>query len=183
MNSPLAEPSQASTLRCFRLLGLDDFEVWRQRVMGLLIFTSALLVGYWAAWFADRGIVASDHTTEYIAFEQSFPLADVWLLGAALLSAIQLWRRRPSALMWLLVLGGAGVYLCALDVLYDLEHGIYTKGHGGAIELTINLLTAALSIGLRVSAWRYRHELLGNSSVPGDGCQPLERSHGMPQLI
>lgn len=25
-----AEPTQASTLRCFRLLGLDDFEVWRR---------------------------------------------------------------------------------------------------------------------------------------------------------
>jgi hypothetical protein len=165
MSSSLAaEPSQSSTLRCFRLLGLDDFEVWRPRVMVLLIFTSALLVAYWAVWFADRGIVASDHTAEYVAFEQSFPLADVWLLGAALIAAIQLWRRRPSALMWLLVLGGAGVYLCALDVLYDLEHGIYTKGQGGAIELAINLLTAVLSIGLLASAWRFRHELLGSST-------------------
>jgi hypothetical protein len=164
MNSSLADPSQASTLRCFRPLGLDDFEVWRQRVMGLLIFTSALSVAYWAAWFADRGIVASDHTAEYIVFEQSFPLADGWLLGAALLAAIQLWRRRSSALMWLRVLGGAGVYLCALDVLYDLEHGIYTKEHGGAIEFTINLITAALSTGLQVSAWRFRQELLRNST-------------------
>jgi hypothetical protein len=53
-----AEPSHASTLRCFRLFGLDDFEVWRRRVTRLLIFTSALLMAYWAAWFADRGIVA-----------------------------------------------------------------------------------------------------------------------------
>jgi hypothetical protein len=28
-------------------------------VMVLLIFTSALLVAYWAAWFADRGIVTT----------------------------------------------------------------------------------------------------------------------------
>jgi hypothetical protein len=160
-----AEPTQASTLPCFRLLGLDDFEVWRRRVTALLIFTSVLLVAYWAAWFADRGIVASDHAAEYIAFEQSFPLADAWLLGAALIAAVQLSRRRPSALMWLLVLGGAGVYLCALDVLYDLEHGTYTKGQGGAIELTINLLTAALSTGLMASAWRYRHELLGSRAL------------------
>jgi ferric-dicitrate binding protein FerR (iron transport regulator) len=163
-SSLTAEPSHASTLRCFRLFGLDDFEVWRRRVTGLLIFTSALLVAYWAAWFADRGVVASDHTAEYVAFEQSFPLADAWLLGADLLAAIQLWRRRSSALVWLLVLGGAGVYLCALDVLYDLEHGIYTKGQGGAIELTINLLTAVLSIGLLASAWRFRRELLGSST-------------------
>lgn len=54
MSSSLAEPSQASTLRCFRLLGRDDFGGWRQCVMGLLIVTSALLVAYSAAWFADR---------------------------------------------------------------------------------------------------------------------------------
>lgn len=36
MSSSLAESSQASTLRYLRLLGLDDFEGWRQRVMGLL---------------------------------------------------------------------------------------------------------------------------------------------------
>jgi hypothetical protein len=162
-----AEPTQAttSTLPCFRLLDLDDFEVWRRRTIALLIFTSVLLVAYWVAWFADRGSVASDHAAEYIAFEQSFPLADAWLLAAALIAAVQLSRRRPSALMWLLVLGGAGVYLCALDVLYDLEHGIYTKGHGGAIELTINLLTAALSTGLLASAWHYRHELLGTRTL------------------
>ncbi len=160
-----AEPTQASTLRCLSLLGLDDFEVWRRRVMALLIFTSVLLVAYWVAWFADRGIVAGDHAAEYIAFEQSFPLADAWLLGAALIAAVQLSRRRPGALMWLLVLGGGGVYLCALDVLYDLEHGIYTKGHGAAIELTINLLTAALSTGLLASAWQYRHELLGSRAL------------------
>ena len=164
MNASPAEPTEASTLRCFQLLGLDDFEVWRPRVIALLIFTSALLVTYWAAWFADRGIVASDHTAEYIAFEQSFPLADGWLLGAALLAAIQLWRREPSALMWLMVLSGAGVYLCAMDALYDSEHGIYTKGQSGAIELTINLVTAVLSIGLLTTAWHFRHELLGNST-------------------
>ena len=146
------------------LFGLDDFEVWRQRVIGLLLFTSTLLVAYWVAWFADRGILTSDHTAQYIAFEQSFPLADGWLLGAALLSASQLWRRRPSALMWLLVLGGAGVYLCAMDGLYDLEHGIYSKGHGGAIELAINILTVVLSTGLLASAWDFRNELLTAST-------------------
>jgi hypothetical protein len=133
-------------------------------VIVLLIFTSALLVGYWVAWCADRGIVASNHTAQYIAFEQSFPLADGWLLTAALIAALQLSRRRPSALMWLLVLGGAGIYLCAMDVLYDIEHGIYAKGHGGTIELAINILTAVLSIGLLASAWDFRNELLTAST-------------------
>jgi hypothetical protein len=135
-------------------------DVWRRIGIALLIVTATALVAYWVLWFADRGVVASDHTAEYIAFEQSFPLADGWLLVAALAAALQLWRRRPSALIWLSVVGGAGIYLCALDVLYDLEHGIYAKGHGGVSELGINLATAAMSIGTLLVSWHFRHELL-----------------------
>jgi hypothetical protein len=163
MNATRTGVGQASRLPGSHLLGLGHFETWRPRVIALLIFTVALLVAYWVAWCADRGIVASNHTAQYIAFEQSFPLADGWLLTAALIAAIQLSRRRPSALLWLLVLGGAGVYLCAMDVLYDLQHGIYSNGHGGAIELAINILTAVLSVGLLASAWDFRHELLTTS--------------------
>jgi hypothetical protein len=62
--------------------------------------------------------------------------------------------------MWLFVFGGAGLYLCALDVLYDLEHGIYT-GRGGASELGLNVATAAMSIGTLVVAWHFRRDVLG----------------------
>ena len=84
-------------------------------------------------------------------------------MAAALAAAIQGWRRRPSALLWLLVFGGAAIYLCALDVLYDLEHGIYTSGQGGAVELAINLATAAVGIGALSVGWHFRHEFLGTS--------------------
>ncbi len=47
-----------------------------------------------------------------------------------------------------------------MDVLYDLQHGIYSRGDGGAIELAINILTAVLSTGLLASAWDFRNELL-----------------------
>jgi hypothetical protein len=61
----------------------------------------------------------------------------------------------------LLAGGGAGVYLFAMDVLYDLERGIWwNSGAGGAIELGINLLTLAVSVGLLRWAWRRRHRLL-----------------------
>ena len=130
------------------------------------IVLAALPVAYWVTWFVDRATVASDHTAQYVAFEQSFPLADAWLLVALLAAAIQLWRRRPSALMWVFVVGGTGVYLAALDVLYDLEHGIYGKPPGGLIELAINVVTAASSIGILTFGWRFRHQLLGTSLDP-----------------
>ncbi len=129
-----------------------------------LLVAAALLMAYWVAWFTDRSIVASAQTSYYIAFEQAFPLADAWLATAAILAAVQLWRRRPSALVWLVVVGGAGVYLCALDVLYDLQHGIYANGNGGAIEFAINAITALSSIGVIRFGWRFRDQLLGNAA-------------------
>jgi hypothetical protein len=137
----------------------DHFELWRPRVVVWLFIAAALLIAYWAAWFTDRSIVASDHTAQYIAFEQAFPLADAWLLGVAVMAAVQLWRRRPSASMWLILVGGAGVYLGALDILYDLQHGIYAKGGGGAIELAINLITVVSSVGVIRFGWGSRRWL------------------------
>jgi hypothetical protein len=166
VNASPTEQTETSALRGFRPLGLDDFELWRRRGAGLLLFSSVLVSVYWVLWFSDRGVVASNHTAGYISFEQSFPLADAWLLAAMLAAAIQLWRRRPSALAWGFVVGGAGLYLCTMDVLYDLEHGIYTKGQSGLIELAINLATAALSIGVMSVGWHFRHELLGARTPP-----------------
>lgn len=148
-----------------RGLALHNFELWRHRLIRLMCLPIALDLAYWGAWFADRTLVASEHTAVYVAFEQSFPLADSWLLAAMLLSVLQLSRRRPSALLWLIITGGAGIYLVALDVLYDLEHGIYSKAHGGAVELAINLLTVTLSASLLRFSWRFRRELLGCADI------------------
>jgi hypothetical protein len=57
------------------------------------------------------------------------------------------------------------VSLFALDVLYDLEHGIYTKPQGGVIEMAINLLTLMLSAGLLRFAWRFRRDLLSTQKA------------------
>lgn len=143
-----------------RLLAFD-FEAWRVGVMRWLAVTSVLVVAYWVLWVIDRGIVAADHTAQYVAFEQSFPLADAWLLTALLMAGVQLWRRAPSALAWVFVVGGAGMYLCGMDVLYDLQHGIYTKGGVGMIELAINVITAASSVGIMAFGWHFRDALLG----------------------
>lgn len=151
--------------RLRQTLALDDFETWRPRLARLLVFAAVSLAFYWAAWFSDRSLVASGHSSEYVDFEQSFPLADGWLLIAALTAAFTLWRRRPSAVVWLAVVGGASLYLCALDVLYDLEHGIYLKPRGST-ELAINLATASLGIGVLRFGWRFRHKLLAAEEDP-----------------
>lgn len=137
-----------------------EFELLRPLVAVWLVAAAMLPAFYWLAWGVDRSLVASSQSPQYISFEQSFPLADAWLALAALMGALTLWRRRPSALIWLAAVGGAGIYLFALDVLYDLEHGIYAKGVSGGVELVINLVTLVSSIGIVSFSWRFREQLL-----------------------
>jgi phosphate/sulfate permease len=66
----------------------------------------------------------------------------------------------PDAIVWLAVVGGAGLFLFGLDVLYDLEHGIYADARGGSIELGIDLLTGISSAGVILFAWQHREPLL-----------------------
>ncbi|HEY5286706.1 MAG TPA: hypothetical protein VIJ50_06350, partial [Solirubrobacteraceae bacterium] len=80
---------------------MNDFKRLRLMVRAWLILAAALLAAYWVGWLADRGVVATSHTAGYFAFEQAFPLADVWLIAAIVMAALQLSRRRPSALIWL----------------------------------------------------------------------------------
>ena len=72
---------------------------------------------------------------------------------------------RRAALFWLLAGGGAGLYLFGMDVLYDLEHGIWGKGADGATELAINVLTLALSLFVLRWSWVHHAELLEPSAV------------------
>jgi len=125
-------------------------------VVGVLIVVAFLIVAYWAAWFGDRHLVAAEHLRRYYEFEDAFPLADGWIVLCALGGAFSLARTSRMALFWLLAGGGAGTYLFCMDFLYDMEHGIWAKGPGGAIEAAINLLTLLVSVGLLGWTWRRR---------------------------
>jgi hypothetical protein len=118
-----------------------------------------LIVLYWLAWYAHRALVASESSKVYVNFEQSFPLADGFLVACLVLGAVSLRRRAPTALLFLLVGAGGGFYLCAMDVLFDLEHGVWAKGANGAVELVLNVLTLLAATSLARWTWTRRREL------------------------
>lgn len=136
----------------------------RRRVIVVMVVGVVLMLAYWIAWYADRSLVASNHRSAYYEFENAFPLADGWLTVALLGAAWSLRRRSPMALFWLLAGGGAGLYLFGMDVLYDLENGIWwNSGAGGVIELVINVVTLVVSIWLLRWSWQRREALLAAS--------------------
>ena len=132
----------------------------RRVVQGLLVGAVVLDVAYWSVWFTDRRLIASENTRAYYEFENAFPLADAWLGVACLLAWWTLTTRRPSALFWLLCAGSAGVYLFCMDLLYDLENGIFTSGSGGIVEAAIVAVTGVFSVTILTWTWRHRGALL-----------------------
>lgn len=132
----------------------------RRVIVGMLVVAILLDITYWSLWFGHRAWIASAHTRAYYDFENSFPLADAWLGLACLLALLTLRAGRPSAVFWLLAAGSAGAYLCGMDLLYDLEHGIFAAGAGGAVEAVIVALTLVFSTTVLSWTWRHRGELL-----------------------
>ncbi|MES1175265.1 MAG: hypothetical protein ABUL62_13160 [Myxococcales bacterium] len=132
-------------------------------ILGVLIFGVLATAAYWLVWFGiDREILASAHTDSYYAFENSFPLADAWMGVTGILASSALLRRRPSALLWSIAAGSISIYLGLLDVLFDLENGIYRSPDTGGVvvELVINVLTLSMGIVVVGWAWRSRQALL-----------------------
>jgi hypothetical protein len=64
------------------------------------------------------------------------------------------------ALLWLVAAGAAGLYLGCMDLLYDLEHGIFTSGGGGVVEAVIVGVTWVFAVTVLRFAWTHRGELL-----------------------
>jgi len=132
-------------------------------ILGVLIFGVLATVAYWGVWFGiDREILASAHSESYYAFENSFPLADAWMGVTGVLASLALVRRRASALLWCIAAGSISIYLGLLDVLFDLENGIYRSPDTGGVlvEVAINVLTLSMGIVVIVWAWRSRRALL-----------------------
>ena len=131
-------------------------------ILGVIIFGVVATLAYWLVWFGiDREILASAHTDSYYAFENSFPVADAWMVACGVAACIALVRRRASSLLWIIAAGATSIYLGLLDVLFDLENGIYRSPDtaGVLIEMAINVLTLAFGTLIMIWAWRARREL------------------------
>lgn len=141
---------------------MDETPRGRGIIAGVMIFAALLILAYWLIWFlVNRNLLASLHTDYYYRFENAFPAADAWLGILLLLATAGLLLRRSWGLLAGLLGGGAGIYLGLMDVLFDLENGVYRVPTGGdasgaIIEIVINVLTFALGIIVITYIWRQR---------------------------
>src|SRR5271170_1315551 len=114
----------------------------RRALIGVLWFGAIATAAYWVIWFGvNRSWLAAMDSAPYYAFENAFPVSDAWMALTGALGAVALQRRRSSALLWMLCAGSASLYLAGMDVLFDLENGVYRQGDvaGVAVEAFINV--------------------------------------------
>ena len=142
---------------------MDKAPRGRGIIAGVMIFAALLILAYWVIWFlVDRDLLASLHTDLLLSLRERFPIGRR-LAGAAAHPGDGGSAAAPSvgAACGLLG-GGAGIYLGCMDVLFDLENGVYHVSAGGdasgaIIEIVINILTFTLGIIVTTYIWRHRN--------------------------
>jgi hypothetical protein len=131
-------------------------------LIGLGLFAATAIPLYWVLWFlAPDWIQAfppgSTEYAGYVAYEQAFLLADAWLTLCAIWGSIGLLRKRGNGVLWMLLAGSSAVFLGLMDLLYDLENGVFvTLTPAGMIELLIAVLVLGLGSAAIVLSWRLR---------------------------
>ena len=128
-------------------------------VIALLWVSAVGAILYWAVFFTS-GEVRSTEEACYLAFERAFPAADGWLATLCALAAEGLRRRREWTVLWGVAAGSAMVYLGCMDVLYNLENGMYARMNAAvAGEVLINVWCLSLGPFLLAYFWRHRRSL------------------------
>ncbi|HZP13423.1 MAG TPA: hypothetical protein VFB36_13470 [Nevskiaceae bacterium] len=131
------------------------------RALAIALFiVAAITAAYWILWYlvpageAMLSVLPGD--AAHKRFEDAFLAADTWMAIAAVIAALRLLSGSPGASAWLYMAGSAAIYLAGMDILYDVQNGIYALAampeHRDAVvtEAVINLGTlvfAGLSIG------------------------------------
>jgi len=124
------------------------------------------MVAYWYAWFFAPGIVQARGPADldyavYIGYEQAFPLPDLFVTLAALVGVTGLWNMRDWGFLSMLLAAGGAIFLGFEDLLYDLQHNMFTPFNGAAaIELAIVLVIMALGPSMTVLLWKHRREII-----------------------
>jgi hypothetical protein len=121
-----------------------------------LVLGAVVTLAYWANYFIAGDVrVLPDYW--YSAFEDAFPVADGWMALCMLVAGIGLWRGSRAGALAGLMAGSALVYLAAMDITFNVEHGLYgllPKSGAMWTETWINASSLGLGLATLIMSWR-----------------------------
>jgi len=128
-------------------------------VAAVLLFAAVTIPIYWISFFSGSGRVTEERC--YLIFEYAFPAADAWMAITAFLGFVGLLSRKSWGALFALLAASASIFLGLMDVLFDLEYGVYWMASPDvATEIAINILTLVLGPVVIWYVWTRRHTLL-----------------------
>jgi hypothetical protein len=130
---------------------------WPMKILAALLILGAIVtVAYWANYFIAGDVrVLPDYW--YGAFEDAFVVADGWMALCMFAAGIGLWRGSRRGALFGLMAGSALLYLAAMDITFNVEHGLYALlPHSGAMiaEAWINASSLGLGVATLAMSWR-----------------------------
>jgi hypothetical protein len=102
-----------------------DKEMKARLVAILGIITALGLILFWILFFTV-GLAPPNPPECYVAYEYSFPLADLILAGTLLTAGILTLKRYPGAGTITHISAGALMFLGFLDFSFNMQNGIYS---------------------------------------------------------
>ena len=127
----------------------------------ILAIFSLGTIAFWIEFFTS-GTVSMSDTPAYIEHEQSFPLADAYMVACALTCAVGLIRMRPWALLFGVMAGSGIIFLGLMDTLYSIQQGMFSRFTVAGVEAVV-ICAICLILGpvTIIYLWRNRARLLG----------------------
>lgn len=130
-------------------------------VLGQIVCAIGILV-FWT-WFFFLGDTVQSESEIWLAYENSFPFADIiWIVCLLILSAFWLLKRNLKGIVTTIASGGGLVFLGLVDISFNIQQGIYTKSlFEGLMNGFLNLFCVSFGFISVLTGW----SLLKNSKL------------------
>ena len=119
----------------------------KNKVIAVLQLVMALgLILFWIGFFTV-GMAPENPPPCYFAYEHSFPVPDIIMAVALIVSSALLFKGRPLGRLISLVSAGALMFLGVLDMCFNYQNGVYAASTMDLVSnLFINIACVLLGI-------------------------------------
>ncbi len=118
----------------------------------LLIGTAVVCIYYWVDFYITGGVhVIKDDW--YIKFQDSFPVADLWMSACAIVGAIGLLTGQNYGVLFTLLAASSMIFLGLMDVTFNIQNRLYRLvASSSQMKFEVFLNVYAMGFGIALIA-------------------------------